>query len=747
MSQTPTETTARPWTLLGMPLNRKIRTGEKHIAWSAAFILSLIWFTWAFHIFAGGLALTFTINRYTNDPRIIAFVQNINVIIMLGPFISYISDQIWSRLGRRRPFMIIAWAASCFAMFSFAFLPQVAGVMNAGLRVFGIPPVSEFILLIGIITGYTTLYDLQAPIEPLFLECVPPHQRGRFFAIRGVLFKLAVLLFFQVFWASYADKMDMFNWIGFGGRLYLTGEQCIYILGGCLFFITGGYMLFNIEEVKDPKAPNRKFTELFTGSKTAAPVRPDPAMELSAAKGSQLFLWLATASLIGYTFSIMWEIAYGPGKFWKVIHLILLAPATHAIMAFLGKKPSAPSSTIALLGARTLLSVLALAVAMLFAPEQPRAHIVWNLVGSIGLAAAGIPYLLLSRQVKYIFKTNVLGALYRIPIVAFFVGYVKDVFLTWSNYPFYIVLVIPGIEQTVWGNFSNLMQTRQFNYSMSNQALWGLPSVLLGMIILTPFSGWYSDSMKRIPFWLRQLALIFGGMALSSAWMLYGLFGPSDIRELPDIFMLFAIAALTSVGCLAVVVWMTETLLSFVGREHTRAWATLLATILGLIVNIAFFATMQLAPDKTIPITLFMMLQVAGGSFNSLLETFVGPMIYEYMPRSKMGTINSGRGLMGDGLRWLINNLGGWWIWWYSLRTMYPGQKNVDPETMKYDYTSMYILMFILYIPVIAAQVWFIIQIVKKNILRWGVLEVEGEDGELPVEQETVRVTSIVDLD
>jgi hypothetical protein len=336
----------------------------------------------------------------------------------------------------------------------------------------------------------------------------------------------------------------------------------------------------------------------------------------------------------------------------------------------------------------------------------------------------------------------VLKALYRIPIVAFFAGYLKDVFFTWSNYPFYIVLVIPGIEQTVWGNFGNIMQTKQFNYSLANQAMWGLPMTLIGMILLTPFSGWYSDTLKRIPLWLRHLSLICGILILGLAWYLFKNYAPADIRTLPKIPMMFAIAMTTAIGVLAITVWLVETLLSIVGREHTRAWATLLAVFLGLGVNIALYTTMQLSPNKTIPITLFLMLNVANMSFGSLLETFVGPMIYEYMPRSKMGTINSGRGLMGDGLRWGINNLGGWWIWWYSLRTLYPGQKNIDPEKMTYDYTSMYILMFILYIPVIFCQVWFIHQVVKKKILRWGILEVEGEEGEtpLPPQQEVAMV-------
>jgi hypothetical protein len=80
-------------------------------------------------------------------------------------------------------------------------------------------------------------------------------------------------------------------------------------------------------------------------------------------------------------------------------------------------------------------------------------------------------------------------------------------------------------------------------------------------------------------------------------------------------------------------------------------------------------------------------------------------------------------------LQWVVNNLGGWWIWWFSLRTLYPGQAHVDAETMKYDYTSMYVLMFILYVPVVLSQAWFLRQAVKGKIKRWGIIEVEGENG------------------
>lgn len=243
--------------MFGIPLHRKILTGQKQVPWSAVFILTMMWFTWGFNLFAGGQALTFTIQKYSKDPRIISIVMTITGVLMISPVISYLSDQIWTRVGRRKPFLIVAWIGGFVAMASFAFLPQVTAVINHALGAVGIPAASELLLLAVVIGCYKKMWDGCATIEPLFLECVPPHQRGRFWAIRGMVFTLAVTLFYQVLWPYFDVKVDQLAWMGHPDKLRLTGEQSIYILCAALFFVTGFFLIFCIEETKMPSAPNR----------------------------------------------------------------------------------------------------------------------------------------------------------------------------------------------------------------------------------------------------------------------------------------------------------------------------------------------------------------------------------------------------------------------------------------------------------------------------------------------------------
>src|ERR1700733_10984384 len=147
-----------------MILHQKIRTGEKQVAWSTVFMLSMMWFTWGFNIFAGGVALTFTIRKYVNNPQVISLVMTIAGVIMLGPIISYLSDQVWARAGRRRPFLIAAWLGGFLAMASFAFLPKIAGVINHGLTAIGLKPVGELLVLAVVIACYKKMWDGAAPL-------------------------------------------------------------------------------------------------------------------------------------------------------------------------------------------------------------------------------------------------------------------------------------------------------------------------------------------------------------------------------------------------------------------------------------------------------------------------------------------------------------------------------------------------------------------------------------------------------
>lgn len=603
---------SRPLTLFGIPFNRRLRTGEQEVPWGSVFILSLLWFTFGFHIFAGGQALTFTIQRYNRDPRIISLITTITSILMLGSFISYLSDQIWTRVGRRRPFLIVAWASGAASMWAFGYFAEISAVCNRVLGWMGIPHLPEIVLL-GIVVGcYKILMANMAPLEPLLLECVPPRQRGRFWGIRGMVFTISVLFFFQVLWPVFDLPVDLFGYLGFPGLLIVTGERLVYTLAGALFFLTGLYLVFGVEETFVPTAPNRRLREMFLGEKRAAE-SPVP----------------------------------------------VAAPA---------------------------------------APE--------NRPAAGGRAALG----------------RVWAGLSRVPIVGFLTSFFSSIFLDWRHYAFYIILVIPGLEIAVWGSYNPMMQNDQFGYTKANQALWALPIGLLSVFLLTPFAGWYSDVRLRVRWWQRIVLLVISAMAASAVFWMYQRYQPADIRELPTLWVICLMTFLTAVAIISFYVPLVETLLDKVGREHARAWVALLTILKGMVNVVLLYLWIRTWPDHVPSILGWMLFGVVSSTFGALVDTFVGPMIFEYMPRSRMGTINSGAGIYKTVLEFLVANLGAWWVVFYSAHFVH------QPESgpMHYDFTSMYLLQFCFFVPAIAAKVYFLRQVVTGRILKWGVIEVEG---------------------
>ena len=609
--------TNAPWTLFGMPFHRKIRTGEKHVPWSAVFLLSMMWFTWGFNLFAGGQALTFTIQKYNKDPRIISLILTVAGVIMIGPLISYVSDQVWTRAGRRRPFLIVAWIGGFLSMTSFAFLPQVAGTINQVLVAVGLHPVGELVVLAVTIACYRKMLDGMATIEPLFLECVPPHQRGRFWAMRGMVYTLAITMFYQALWPHFDDQVDMFRWLGRPDVLSLTGEQLIYILAAGLFLLTGFFLVFCVQETRMPQAPNKSFRTLFFGER-----RPSVAMESN-------------------------------------------------------------------------------------------------------MPAASLDDALVE-------QSSLMTRLKQIPIVAFVASFARDVFLKKENYPYYIVLIIPAIETMVWGSFGSLMENDQFGYSKQAQASYGFPSQILSFLVLTPFAGWYSDIRVKVRWWLRILLLAVSAASFVTMLWVLKTYSPTDIREVPSFVILFAVAALTILSVGTLYVTLVETMLDWVGREHARAWVSLLTIVKSMVNVLVLYAFIKCSPGGILPIMVWMVFGVIGGTLGALIGTFIGPMIYDYMPRSQMGTINAGSGLISTVIAFGAANLGAWWIVFYSSNIHKPAHTD-------YDYTSMYLLQFILFLPAIVAKVYFIRLIVKGKMKKWGTMEVEDPE-EAIIEEKAAHI-------
>lgn len=547
-------------------------------------LLCLIWFTWGFHLFSGGTALTYTLKGYNDDPRVYQFITSLAIIIMLGPFVNYLSDIIWTKIGRRKPFILISWIAGAVGMGCVPFAPQITMAINGVLGPLGIPYIGEFTFLIIIVVTYTSLYDFTAPLEPLFLECVPPKQRGRFWAMRNVVINLSSLLFFQIFWPVYDETFTIFSWVPGIEGFIVSGEHTVYYLSSLLFIITGFALVFCVKEVKGNQFPNMRLREVNMGS--------------------------------------------------------------------------------------------------------------------------------------------------------YIVHFFKDVFLAKEVYPFYIVLVIPGMTGLVWQQLSNVMLTDQFGYSKANMALMGLPPMLISMFIVTPFAGWYTDKKPKI-----GTPACIGIFAICTVVLYFAInyfltYAPEDKMELPSLWQCMVMNILISFASMGYLVLLVEIILRHTNRVHMKAWVSLIAVVKDMIFTVCLYLIVHYwSTDQTPSITLWMFFGQIGGTTGALIGVVLGPMIYEYIPRKHLGTIIAGsgiyRGIVGFGMA----NLGAHWAVWYSTHIQAP----VKGAT---DFSSIYLLQFILFIPSLFATIYFVHAIVKGRIQPLGIIEVEGEEAVVDPDHEVPSDTA-----
>ncbi len=209
----------------------RILTQQPRASWWAVAVILLPWFMYSLHTEISRAAITFSLRKYTDDPRIIGFVGSLNYGcgLMIGSFVSLMSDRIWTRWGRRRPFMII-------------------GCLGAGLMALSIPHAGTFWILAGLILAYQTLYDFNTTLEPLTMEVIPDPQRGRAGAIRQWLIAGASVSFLYLLIGRFDERYEL------PGGLVLTGETVIYTVHAGVIFGVALLIWLGVEEVRPPGA-------------------------------------------------------------------------------------------------------------------------------------------------------------------------------------------------------------------------------------------------------------------------------------------------------------------------------------------------------------------------------------------------------------------------------------------------------------------------------------------------------------
>mgnify|MGYP002398787804 CR=1 FL=1 len=205
-----------------------ITTQQTKIPWSWALCMMLPWATLHYSDLLSGSPLTFTLRKFADQPALIAFLSSLNIAFnfMVGAIASYTSDRIWTRWGRRRPFLIVGWTGSALVCVAIPLAPNLW-------------------ILAGLIVLYQFFTDVAKPYEPLYNEIVPASQRGRAGVLRSIATTVNGLIFNGLLLANFDRN---FGTIVDGWSFELRGEHLIYWAGAVLTLVTTVFIYWGVRE-------------------------------------------------------------------------------------------------------------------------------------------------------------------------------------------------------------------------------------------------------------------------------------------------------------------------------------------------------------------------------------------------------------------------------------------------------------------------------------------------------------------
>jgi Na+/melibiose symporter-like transporter len=199
------------------------------------------WVTFNYTEMCSGAPMVFTMRKFIEDPALISLLSSLNIFFnfAVGTVTSYMSDRIWTRWGRRRPFLIVGWTGLALAL---VLLPLANSTAS----------------LVAIIIFYQLCQDIAKPYEPLFNEVIPPPQRGRAGMLRNLTQNLTGIFFNAVLLAQFDRDYGLDR---IGGLVEINGERLLYWTVSLLLLLTVLFLLFGVREsVPSSRAATSRFS-------------------------------------------------------------------------------------------------------------------------------------------------------------------------------------------------------------------------------------------------------------------------------------------------------------------------------------------------------------------------------------------------------------------------------------------------------------------------------------------------------
>lgn len=174
----------------------------------------------------------YAMKKFIDNPAAITFLLSIEVFVtVLGaPLASWLSDRVWTKYGRRKPFIIISNIPQAISVFVMPFAPNL-------------------MTLIAMRWMYGIFADIGAPNQALTMEVVPSRQRGMGAGFFNMQLQFVNLVFFGVALGRFDDIyftgpfMNLFD---------VPGETLIFFAGGIMLLAICFFTWFGMHEVKPP---------------------------------------------------------------------------------------------------------------------------------------------------------------------------------------------------------------------------------------------------------------------------------------------------------------------------------------------------------------------------------------------------------------------------------------------------------------------------------------------------------------
>ncbi|MFT3784197.1 MAG: MFS transporter [Nibricoccus sp.] len=183
------------------------------------------WAAFAFNDNLLAAAFVFSLKKFIENPAAIGFILALPLYlaIIIAPLSSFLSDRIWTRFGRRKPF--VAAAGTCMV-----------------LALVAMPLAPNFWTLVGAYILYYIGDGLNAPRDPLQQEIVPPNERGRATGAMTWYQNFASVVFYVSLFGRF-DEVRYF--VGFP----LHGETVMYWSAALFLAVMLMLIVLGIKEV------------------------------------------------------------------------------------------------------------------------------------------------------------------------------------------------------------------------------------------------------------------------------------------------------------------------------------------------------------------------------------------------------------------------------------------------------------------------------------------------------------------